>query len=116
MVEAGDGNVDVASVDVASVEVTVIVANVNEPGTVTLSTLQPQPGVTMMAMLTDPDGTLSETTWQWARSLTRRGNYSNISGTPTDGTYRVTDDDVDMYLRATVTYTDAERFRPNDGG
>ena len=37
-------------------EVTVNVTNVDEPGMITLSSLQPQAGVELTATLTDPDG------------------------------------------------------------
>ena len=48
-------------------EVTVSVTNIEEPGMITLSALQPQAGVDLMATLTDPDGTASGTMWQWER-------------------------------------------------
>ena len=50
-VRASDGGQDTT----ASEEVTVEVTNVEEPGTVMLSTLQPQVSVVITATLTDPD-------------------------------------------------------------
>ena len=52
MVQASDGGAAATAME----EVTIEVTNVDEPGTVTLSTLQPQLGVAIMATLADPDG------------------------------------------------------------
>ena len=88
-------------------EVTVEVTNVDEPGTVTLSALRPQSQTAFNATLTDPDGDVTGETWQWAKSSSRSGSYSDIdkaimsSYTPQDG-------DIGSYLRVTVTYTDPE--------
>ena len=48
-------------------EVTIQVINVNEPGTVGLSTDAPGAGETVTATLEDPDGGISNTRWSWAR-------------------------------------------------
>ena len=50
-VQASDGGADTTATE----DVTIQVTNVDEPGTVTLSTLQPQVGVDIMATLDDPD-------------------------------------------------------------
>ena len=50
-VQASDGGEDTTAMEVVMIKVT----NVEEPGTVTLSTLQPQVGVEITATLTDPD-------------------------------------------------------------
>ena len=53
------------------VDVVVQVTNKNEMGTVTLNRLQPEVGTAIMAMITDPDGTIgtddhvTTVTWQW---------------------------------------------------
>ena len=87
------------------------VTNVEEPGTVMLSTLQPQVSVAITATLTDPDtiegDDLTTVTWQWYR-----GN-SEIVGA-TDGaemfmsSYTPTTGDVGSVLRATAMYDDGE--------
>ena len=102
MVGVSDGGTPVLSE-----AVTVMVTNVEEPGTVTLSNLQPQAGVAIMAVLTDPDIISGTETWQWASSSTRNGTYEDIDGAEAN-TYAVTDGDVDKYLRATAAYTDTE--------
>ena len=50
-VQASDGGDDTTAMEELTIEVT----NVEEPGTVMLSTLQPQVGVAITATLTDPD-------------------------------------------------------------
>ena len=87
--------------------VMVEVENVDEAGTLTLSALQPQSATAFTATLTDPDGATSNPTWQWKKSTSKSGSFRDITGA-TSGTYTVTDDDTNYYLRATVTYTDPE--------
>ena len=55
-VEVSDGGVGTTATE----EVTIEVTNVDEPGTVTLSTLQPQVGRAIMATLDDPDSEIAE--------------------------------------------------------
>ena len=87
-----------------SITVTIAVANVDEVGTVELSTAQPQVGTELTATLSDPDGVTTSVTWQWARSDTN-GSYSNISS---GASYTPLDADVDRFLKATASYTDPE--------
>ena len=89
------------------VTVTVMVTNVDEEGTVTLSMDMPQVGAEITASLTDPDGGVTGDTWQWASSDAMDGAYTDIDGA-TDASYTPVADDENMYLRATVTYTDGE--------
>ena len=46
-------------------DVEIRVANVNEDGVVTLSAVQARIGVPLTASLTDPDGGVTNVTWQW---------------------------------------------------
>ena len=65
--------------------VTVTVTNVDEAGTLTLSTLQPVDGIELTAVLTDIDGaTLPDVTWKWAKSSSRTGVYTDIEGATAD--------------------------------
>ena len=110
--EARDSyTVDVIAADPSgatdSVTATITVNNVDEPGTVSLSWKQPQVGTALEAALTDPDGAVSGLTWQWSWSNTKGRDYSNISGA-TSANYTPVTGDVDKYLRATASYTDAE--------
>ena len=86
--------------------VTVMVTNVNEDGTVTLSTQEPMTGMAITADLTDPDiATENTDTWQWSKSMTMDGTYVDID-MATSMSYTPMTADVGYYLRATVMYTD----------
>ena len=98
-VEADDGTA------MDSQDVTVTVSNVNEAGTVTLSTMSPTVGSEVTASLTDLDGSITGTTWQWAKSMTMGGTFTDI-GTATSAGHTPVEDDAGMYLRATATYDD----------
>ena len=88
-------------------QVTVEVTNVDEPGTVTLSALQPQAGTELTAMHSDPDDGVSDLKWQWAKSMTMNGTYEDIDK-EISRTYTPKDADIDYYLQVTASYTDAE--------
>ena len=75
------------------------------PGMVTLSPMTPVVGSELTAMLTDPDGTISGMTWQWASSDMVGGTYTDIAGA-TMASYTPVAADEGMYLRAMVMYTD----------
>ena len=79
--------------------------NVDEDGEVDLGQ-EPREGVDLTATLTDPDGSLSGQAWQWARSSSRGGPFTDIKENGNSATYRPVNADTGMYLRATVTYTD----------
>ena len=116
-VEASDGGLATT----AKEEVTIRVLNVDEPGTVMLSTVQPKDGVAVTATLTDPDGNVSGASWQWSTSPSRTGTFTNIRnamgtaytpvGGDNPGTLVVEVSDVGKYLRATVTYKDPQSTR-----
>ena len=93
----------------ATESVTIEITNVEEPGTVTLTTLQPQVLVPITANLADPDtitvdGTIS---WQWYRGSNAISGATNGAGNPTSA-YTPAPGDVGSILRATATYRDAE--------
>ena len=96
------GNADTAT-DVP-ITVTINVTNVDEAGTVTLSTPQPQVDTALTATLTDPDGSVTGKTWQWASSSDGSTGWANI-GTDSPS-YTPVARDVSKYLRATASYTD----------
>ncbi len=100
--KADDGTGDSAADD--TITVTVTITNVDEEGTVSLSSLQPQVDTALEATLTDPDGSVSGATWVWAR-FPRGGEWTDISGV-TSASYTPVADDVGKILRATVSYTD----------
>ena len=91
--------------EMAMQEVTVMVTNMEEAGTVTLSPMSPVVGSEVTATLTDLDGSITRTTWQWSKSMTMNGTFTDI-GTATSASYTTVEDDTGMYLQATATYTD----------
>ena len=101
-VQAGDGG---TTPDAQEVRVTV--TDVEEPGTVTLTTLQPQAGIMITATLEDPDEGISGTEWQWSSSSSMSSGFADIDDA-TSAMYTVKDGDATKYLRAIATYTDAE--------
>ena len=90
----------------AELEMTISVINVDEAGTVSLSSMEPQAGTALTATLTDPDGGISGVAWSWAKSSDRSA-WTDISGA-TSATYTPVADDGGNYLQATATYADGE--------
>ena len=91
--------------EMETMAVTVTVTNVNEDGTVSLSTMRPVVGTAITASLTDDDGEVSGVTWQWASSSDGMDPWTDISGA-TDASYTPVIADDGKYLRATASYTD----------
>ena len=87
--------------------VTVKVTNVNEDGTVTLSARRPQTDTAFTAAVTDPDGDVADKKWQWSKASSKNGSYGDIEDANSE-LYTPKDADAGSYLRATVTYEDAE--------
>ena len=98
-----DGNLS------GSLDVTVTVTDVEEDGVVTIT---PPRGwvdtqTQFSATLTDDDGGVTGTTWQWARSPNGRSGWQDIpSPQGTSSSYRAVDADLNQYLRATASYED----------
>ena len=90
-----------------TIDVTIDVNNLDEPGTVTLSSPQPLVAIRFTATLDDPDNVSGRETWSWARSQSGASDWTSISG-ETSATYTPVLDDVGDYLRATASYTDGE--------
>ena len=91
--------------ETGSITVIINVTNVDEPGKVSLSWTKPQVGAEIVASLTDPDGSVSGLTWQWAKADSKEGSYTDISGAAS-AAYTPVAADKQKYLRATATYTD----------
>ena len=89
--------------------VTVIVTNVDEDGTLRLSTLQPRVGTPLVATLTDIDGAVSDVVWKWERADDMAFSSPGTIKGADSATYTPTADDAADYLRATATsYTDPQ--------
>ena len=82
-------------------EIEVRVTNVNENGSVTLSSIQARVGVPITASLSDPDGGVTNVTWQW------ESNNSAIDGA-TSATYTPVAANSGQDLQAMASYTDAQ--------
>ena len=92
-------------------DVKVTVTNVNEDGTVTMSQLQPRVGVPITASVTDPDGDVSNVTWQWYNGTFTPENLDQNAAIAkaTSATYKPVAadiDDIDDTLTARAMYTD----------
>ena len=108
IVSVSDGKNDSGADDPATddtINVTIKVTNVDELGTVTLSSSHPQEGTALTARLTDPDGVSGTITWKWAKAGSTAGSFTPIktsrSDTLTPGT-----GDVGKVLWAMATYRD----------
>ena len=77
------------------------VTNVDEAGTVMLSTLQPQVEVALTATLTDSDVVSGTPTWMWFRG-------SSVIVNATTATYEPVVGDIGSVLKAKATYRDGE--------
>ena len=104
-VTARDRPVDDPEVQSDTITVTINVTNEDDPGELTLSSVQPQVDTLLEATLTDPDGSVSGETWTWEKSTTRTNGWSTISG-EMSASYTPVAGDVGNYLRVKVTYTD----------
>ena len=87
------------------INVTINVTNVDEAGSLTLSSMDPMVGTMLTATLTDLDGYMEEDVdWQWSRSMTLDGTFTHISAETMD--YTPTAEDIGYYLQVVATYTD----------
>ena len=89
----------------ATQTIIVTVSNVDEAGTVTFDAATPWVGSTLTASVNDPDGSVSNLAWTWARAETQDGAFTLITGAAS-GAYTPVGDDEDNWLRATASYTD----------
>ena len=95
-------------------DVCIAVMNINEEGKITLrdedgkELVQPYAHGPITADLTDPDGDVSVSSWQWARSEDdppQSPDPSDIADA-TSATYTPTNDDTSYFVSVTAMYTD----------
>ena len=104
MIQASDGGQNTT----ATMEVSIEVTNVDEDGTVMLSTLQPQVGEDVTATLTDPDvADVNTITWQWYRGSSPISGADDGENMATS-TYEPAPGDIGSTLRAEAMYDDGE--------
>ena len=84
-----------------------IVVRQGNVGTVTFSPTQPDLGIPITASVTDADTPVTEETWQWSKSDTATGTFTDITDA-TSATYRPAEADLEKFLKASVTYTDSQ--------
>ena len=80
------------------------------PGTVSFDSTAPQVGAALTASLSDPDGGVTNLSWQWADSSDwdgSTGTWTDITGA-TAASYTPVAGDVGDYLRATASYDDGQ--------
>ena len=111
-VDADTDNVYEVSVNVtdgtntSTADLSITVTNVEEAGTVFLSSLQPEVDIPLTATLTDPDAGVRDVTWTWESSADKV-SWSPISGATSD-TFTPLVTLVDRHLRVTAKYSDGE--------
>ena len=95
--------------EMATLDITVIVTNEEEDGSVVLSLTSPAVDDAVTAVLTDPDGGITNVIWLWETSPDMV-TWSTATGAVTTvgalSIYTIVEDDVDDYLRATASYED----------
>ena len=91
-----------------TIAVTITVTNADDEGKVTLSSTQPQVGTPLTATLTDPDGDVTDLTWQWEVSDDAAGGSFTLINGATSATFTPGTRDVEKHLKATASYTDGE--------
>jgi kexin len=89
----------------ATATVTIEVTDVDEAGRVTLSATPLREGLTLRAILTEPDGGVTGQVWLWERS-TNGNTWTTITGA-TRPSLRLAAAHIGNRLRVTLTYTDA---------
>ena len=87
-----------------STDVTVTVIDVDDAGTLTLSSTRPQLGGELTATLSDADGVVGTPVYTWERSI--RPNAWTVIDGATSSTYTPAAADTGTFLRATATYED----------
>ena len=106
-VVATDAGVDSKNKMTAERDVVVTITNVDETGTVTLSTEQPKVGIALTAMLEDPDGVVADSVkWTWYKSDDDDVADVNAIEMATSDTYTPEDEDIGGALSARASYTD----------
>ena len=99
-----DGNNDPSADN--TIDVTISVTDLNDAGTVILSSLQPQVGTPITARLEDPDDATNVVSWTWESSSNWSSGWTPISNATSD-TYTPVTGDLNKYLRATASYTNS---------
>ena len=90
----------------STLDVVVTVKNVDEQGSITISGIVQVSKALTVSVVTDPDGSVSDTTYQW-QSSSDHTIYTDIVGASSTS-YKPVVDDIDNTLRVIASYSDAE--------
>ena len=97
---------DAAGAGKSAEAITAAAVTEDDDGSVTLSPSSPEVGERVTAVLSDPDGGVTNRTWQWHISSNGTSSWTIVLGA-TSSTFAVTETHIGRYLRATASYTDA---------
>ena len=98
----------------ATTSVRIEVINIDDPGTVTLSTTAPRVGSMLTASISDQDGTPMLTKAQWSRAPSADGPFIDIDGANHHAPHRAESDytptaaDQSKYLKVTMFYVERQ--------
>ncbi len=105
----------------ATVTTTISVSNVDEAGTIELTSTKPQVGTPLSATLSDPDGSITGAVWQWQRRASSTADWADVpagaegaSGVAELSSYTPQAGDVGLMLQATVRYRDGHSTDATD--
>ena len=107
----------------AEFDVCIAVMNINETGKITLvdedgvELVQPRAHGSITAVLTDPDGGISDVEWVWSRAQVDPPTGLNAREAiveATSATYTPSNDDTSFFLHVAATYMDATNDDVND--
>ena len=97
-------------------DVTITITNVDEDGTVTLSSEQPKIGIALTATLEDPDGVVADSVkWTWhdvTVTAPEQATNENAISMATSDTYTPKTADLGETLSAKASYTDGDMVLP----
>ena len=93
----------------ATRDVVITVLNMDDMGTITLSSVQPKVGIDLVATLTDEDGVVADSVkWQWyGATIDESDLIANAIAKATSATYTPVAGNVDNTLSVRASYTDA---------
>ena len=90
---------------VTNIDVTITLANVDEPGILTVQPPTPSVDATMTANVADPDGSVTGLAWLWQRLEGTPASWTDIPGA-TGRQYTAVAADEGLELRVNATYAD----------
>ena len=90
------------------ISIPIDVTNIDEAGTVTLGSNNPEVNVALSASLNDPDGSVADLTWQWQKADTVDATTWTDISDATASSYTPVTGDAGKFIRAEASYDDGE--------